>query len=84
MKKHMTNLLPSGAYTIPYSERNLINSLKQRFGICARREQGTVGVTNRKHGIPALVLLPSSNLASDEGKILDQNQSLDFNWLDLS
>lgn len=31
--------------------------LKRRFGVCARKEAGSLGITERKAGIPTLVVL---------------------------
>eukprot|EP00624_Nannochloropsis_granulata_P005541 evm.model.NODE_39505_length_72863_cov_22.203917.16 len=53
---------------VPYANDALRTRLKQELGVCAGKEQGTVGVKERKRGIPTLaVIKPDGTLVTLEG-----------------
>jgi hypothetical protein len=53
---------------VPFSNVALRTKLKQELGVCAGKEQGTVGVKERKRGIPTLaVIKPDGTLLTLEG-----------------
>ncbi|DBA02836.1 TPA: hypothetical protein N0F65_006626, partial [Lagenidium giganteum] len=53
-------------WMIPYNNE-LRNDLKRKYGVCAMKEQQAVGVTERKNGIPSLVVVRA------DGELVDLN-----------
>lgn len=55
-------------WAVPFSNVELRTRLKQELGVCAGKEQGLVGVKERKRGIPTLaVVRPDGGLVTLEG-----------------
>lgn len=62
--EQMVSFKPSVFAEIPFDSPERDN-LKRHFQVCAMKESGELGITNRKDGIPTLILLESSS-----GKVL--------------
>jgi len=55
-------------YAVPFENRDLRTRLKQEVGVCASKEQASVGIQERKRGIPTLaVVKPDGTLLTIEG-----------------
>jgi thiol-disulfide isomerase/thioredoxin len=69
-KEEMENYKPSCMLDIPYEDSAVRTLLKKRYGVCAMKEVSELGMlpSDRKHGIPTLVLINNTT-----GQVLTEN-----------
>ena len=64
----MLQFKPSSLHHIPYDDVEQRTALKRQFHTCAAKEMDALGISNRQHGTPTLILLETAT-----GRVLSEN-----------
>jgi nucleoredoxin len=72
-EEEMLQFRPPFLFHIPFSDEATRSQLKRKFAVCAQKEMNDLGMSQRRHGIPTLVLLNAAT-----GKILSENGTEDI------
>jgi nucleoredoxin len=67
-EQQMANFKPDSMLALPYAAEEERSDLKRTYGVCAKKEMEGLGMKERKHGTPTLLLIDS-----ETGKVLREN-----------